>query len=47
MYAIFTTQVFDKWFESLTDRQTARRIQARIDRVEEGNFGDRAFVFTS
>lgn len=44
MYAIFTTQVFDKWFESLTDRQTARRIQARIDRVEEGNFGDHKAV---
>lgn len=28
------------WFESLRDKQAARRIQARIDRAEEGNFGD-------
>ena len=40
MKTIYTTEVFDVWFESLKDRQTARRIQARIDRAEEGNFGD-------
>ncbi len=27
-------------FESLRDKQAARRIQARIDRAEGGNFGD-------
>lgn len=32
--------MFDAWFEALRDKQAARRIQARIDRVEEGNFGD-------
>ena len=41
---IYTTEVFDAWFESLKDRQTARRIQARIDRAEEGNFGDHKAV---
>lgn len=40
MKTIYTTEVFDMWFESLKDRQTARRIQARIDRAEDGNFGD-------
>jgi putative addiction module killer protein len=40
MNTIYTTDVFDTWFESLVDKQTARRIQARIDRAEEGNFGD-------
>ena len=40
MRTIYTTEVFDDWFASLRDRQTARRIQARIDRAEEGNFGD-------
>jgi putative addiction module killer protein len=40
MKSIYTTEVFDAWFESLKDKQTARRIQARIDRAEEGNFGD-------
>ena len=40
MKSIFTTEVFDAWFESSKDKQTARRIQARIDRAKEGNFGD-------
>lgn len=40
MKAIYTTEEFDVWFESLRDKQAARRIQARIDRAEEGNFGD-------
>jgi putative addiction module killer protein len=40
MKSVYTTEVFDAWFGSLRDRQAARRIQARIDRVEEGNFGD-------
>lgn len=44
MKTIYTTEVFDVWFESLNDRQTARRIQARIDRAEEGNFGDHKAV---
>ena len=44
MKTIYTTEVFDVWFESLKDRQTARRIQARIDRAEEGNFGDHKAV---
>lgn len=44
MKTIYTTEVFDLWFESLKDRQTARRIQARIDRAEEGNFGDHKAV---
>jgi len=29
--AIYTTQVFDTWFERLRDRRAAARIQARID----------------
>jgi putative addiction module killer protein len=40
MKSIYTTDVFDAWFEQLRDKQAARRIQARIDRAEEGNFGD-------
>ena len=40
MTKIYTTEVFDLWFGSLRDRLTARRIQARIDRVEDGNLGD-------
>jgi len=37
---IFTTPVFDRWFERLRDRRAAARIQARIDRAESGNLGD-------
>ena len=44
MYSIYTTETFDTWFESLTDKQTARRVQARIDRVEDGSFGDHKAV---
>ena len=40
MKTIYTTEVFDGWFDSLRDKQAARRIQARIDRAEEGNLGD-------
>jgi putative addiction module killer protein len=40
MIEIVTTNIFDAWFESLRDMQAKRRIQARIDRMESGNFGD-------
>ena len=40
MKAIHTTEVFDDWFSGLRDRRAARRIQVRIDRAEDGNFGD-------
>jgi putative addiction module killer protein len=44
MKRILTTEVFDDWFTNLKDRLGARRIQARIDRAEHGNFGDCAPV---
>ena len=44
MKTIYTTEIFDGWFDSLLDKQAARRIQARIDRAEEGNFGDHKSV---
>ncbi|MCE7951950.1 MAG: type II toxin-antitoxin system RelE/ParE family toxin [Xanthomonadales bacterium PRO7] len=40
MYTVLTTPFFDAWFSRLKDRQARVRIQARIDRVEDGNFGD-------
>jgi len=40
MKSILTTETFDAWFANLRDRQAARRIQVRIDRAEDGNFGD-------
>ena len=37
---VYTTTAFDDWFSKLKDRQAALRIQVRIDRIEDGNFGD-------
>ncbi len=31
---------FARWFKGLRDRQSKARIQARIDRLSLGNFGD-------
>lgn len=44
MYIIQTTEGFAAWFRSLRDRIARARIQARIDRAEDGNFGDCAPV---
>ncbi len=35
---------FSEWFYSLRDKQTQRRVSARLLRVEEGNLGDHASV---
>ena len=40
MNSIQTTEIFDDWFAGLKDGQAVRRIQVRIDRAEDGNFGD-------
>jgi putative addiction module killer protein len=40
MTSIYTTDEFDDWFATLRDKQAQKRIQARIDRAEDGNFGD-------
>ena len=40
MITVLTTDTFDMWFASLKDKRAATRIQARIDRAEDGNFGD-------
>jgi len=44
MLTIYTTGVFDRWFDSLRDKQAARRIQVRIDRAQDRNFGDHKSV---
>ena len=40
MKTIHTTDAFYGWFSKLADKLAARRIQVRIDRAEDGNFGD-------
>ena len=39
-YHISETDIFKNWRTNLCDNQAKRRIQARIDRVKLGNFGD-------
>ncbi len=40
MIEIRQTEDFAKWFKQLKDRQARARIQARIDRMTLGGFGD-------
>ncbi|MBP7991068.1 MAG: type II toxin-antitoxin system RelE/ParE family toxin [Rhodocyclaceae bacterium] len=40
MKIIYTTKIFDSWYQKLKDREAARFIQVRIDRAEDGSFGD-------
>jgi len=40
MYEVRTTEEFDDWLDNLRDRTAVLRISARIDRIEQGNFGD-------
>ena len=35
---------FTEWLESISDQRTQNRIQRRVDRLEEGNFGDHKSV---
>jgi len=44
MIEVRKTKIFSKWFDGLKDRRARSRIQARIDRVEMGHFGDIAPV---
>ncbi len=40
MIEIRKTAIFSNWFDNLRDRRAKARIQARIDRLETGHFGD-------
>ena len=44
MIEVRQTEIFDNWLKSLKDRKAKARVQARIDRLELGNFGDVAPV---
>ncbi len=39
-YVIKTTFIFAKWIKKVKDKSTLFRIQARLSRLEQGNFGD-------
>ena len=40
MIEVRQTEVFSKWLRGLRDRLARVRIQARIDRMQDGNAGD-------
>ena len=40
MTTVLTTRVFRRWYAQLKDERARYRIQARIDRAEDGNLGD-------
>jgi putative addiction module killer protein len=40
MIEVRQTAAFVQWMDSLRDRRAQARIQARIDRLSVGNFGD-------
>ncbi|MEX0827963.1 MAG: type II toxin-antitoxin system RelE/ParE family toxin [Haliea sp.] len=40
MFEVYKTEEFARWFRKLRDRQAKSRILARIDRLEQGHFGD-------
>lgn len=44
MIEVRQTEIFANWFVKLKDKKAKARIQARIDRMEIGNFGDVAPV---
>ena len=39
-YKLRSTKQYDKWFYRLKDSKIKIRILARLDRIENGNFGD-------
>ena len=39
-YQVVQSSTFRRWLKELRDKQAQARIAVRIDRVEEGNFGD-------
>lgn len=44
MIEVRRTEEFSEWLRELRDRQARARIQVRIGRIEEGNFGDAKVV---
>lgn len=43
-YEVIKSAAFLSWVAGLRDRNAQARIAIRIDRIEEGNFGDRRSV---
>jgi putative addiction module killer protein len=39
-YELKSTELFEKWLAKLKERSSKMKILARLDRVQNGNFGD-------
>ena len=39
-YEIRTTAIFNKWHSKIKDKSARFRLEARLSRIAEGNFGD-------
>ena len=39
-YTVVKSDTFLRWLKALRDRRAVARIAIRIDRIEDGNFGD-------
>lgn len=39
-FLVYKTDVFERWFAGIADRKARVRVQARVDRLETGHFGD-------
>jgi putative addiction module killer protein len=46
-YEIQTTSIFDKWHSQIKDKSVKYRLEARLSRIAEGNFGDAKSVASS
>lgn len=40
MITVLSTETFDSWIDALRDTRAKSKIQARIRRMKNGNFGD-------
>ncbi|MBA2158720.1 type II toxin-antitoxin system RelE/ParE family toxin [Salmonella enterica subsp. diarizonae serovar 60:r:e,n,x,z15] len=40
MITVLSTDIFDRWIDELKDARAKTKIQARIRRLKNGNFGD-------
>lgn len=40
IYTIETTQAFENWLRKVNDNKTRYRLDARFDRITDGQFGD-------
>ena len=41
---VLYTELFEKWLKGLRDQQAKAPILTRIERIEDGNFGDHSSV---